>query len=211
MDDIVTRAAKVTTKLGLYSSLVALFATIGYGVAQILQTLNLLSKPLDDILIFGFSFCIAPPFMLAMLAVHYIAQGDKKIWSHAAVLFAVLYTMNALFIYSVQLFTVIPANGNVDHVLVVGPHSLFWTVDGFAYIFMSCSALFASLVFDKKGLAGRTKYFLLAHGLVLPLFCFAYFYPHFATWVLFIGSPWLITATGSLWMLSLYFRSLLLE
>ncbi|MBS1531264.1 MAG: hypothetical protein JSU01_13240 [Bacteroidetes bacterium] len=205
----VSKTDIIAARLGFYASMIAATATTGYGIAQILQVLNLLSKPLDDILIFGFSFCIAPAFLLAMLAVHYIAPADKRIWSHASVLCAVLYAMNALFIYSVQLFTVIPAGGNVDQVLIVGPHSLFWTVDGFAYIFMSCSALFASLVFDSKGLPGRTKYFLLAHGLVLPLFCFAYFYPHFATWVLFIGSPWLITAIGSLLILSLYFRSLL--
>ena len=211
MTAALSRTEIAAARLGAYSSVIALLATTGYGTVQILQVLNLLPKPLDDILIFGFSFCIAPPFMLAMLALHYSVQADKKLWSHAAVLFAVLYMMNAMLIYSVQLFTVIPSNGNADHVLIAGPHSLFWTVDGFAYIFMSCAALFASFTFGKKGLPGRTKYFLLAHGLVLPLFCFSYFYPHYATWVLLIGSPWVITAIGSLWMLALYFRSLLLK
>lgn len=197
----------ITSKTGFYSALVAMFATAGYSIVQLLQVLGMLRPPLDDILIFGFSFCIAPPFLLAILALHYSVPESKKLWSHAALLFALLYTANAMFIYSVQLFTVIPAQGKADNVLIVKPHSLFWTVDGFAYIFMSCSALFASLVFERTGLAGRTKYFLLAHGLIIPLFAFAYFYPHFSVWVLLIGSPWVITATGSLLTLALFFRA----
>ena len=57
-------------KVGFWSALVASFGAVGYSVVQIMQILKLLSYPLDAIIIYGFSLCIATPFILAMLALH---------------------------------------------------------------------------------------------------------------------------------------------
>ena len=73
-------------KVGFWSALVALVGAFGYSVAQILQLVSLVRYPSDAILIYGFSLCIATPFILAMLALHYLTPREKKFWSHAALL-----------------------------------------------------------------------------------------------------------------------------
>ncbi len=96
-----------TVKLGFYSALIAFIASVGYDVAQILQIVGSLKYPLDNILIFGFSLLIPIPFILAMLALHYSVSDDKKIWTHAALLFTVMYATYVTLNYVVQLTTVI--------------------------------------------------------------------------------------------------------
>ena len=49
-----------------------------YGIAQILQVVNILRPPLDGMLIFGISLAIVVPFMLAMLALHYTALSETR-------------------------------------------------------------------------------------------------------------------------------------
>ncbi len=59
-------------KIGFWSALVAFVAVFGFDVAQILQLIGIVSYPWDEVLIFGFSLFIATPFMLALLALHYV-------------------------------------------------------------------------------------------------------------------------------------------
>lgn len=79
---------KTIYKVGFWTALVAFVAASGYSVVQILQVIGLVSHPWDEILIYGFSLFIAAPFMLALLALHYVTPNEKRFWSHAAVLFA---------------------------------------------------------------------------------------------------------------------------
>jgi hypothetical protein len=44
---------------------------MAFNIAQFLQLIGVLTFPLDQIFIFGFSLCIVIPFLLAMLALHY--------------------------------------------------------------------------------------------------------------------------------------------
>lgn len=194
--------------VGFYSSIVAALAAIGYSVVQIMQVIGLLGTPLDGILIYGFSLCIAPPFLLAILALHYFVPDSRKFWSHAALLFAVMYTIYVVLMYTVQLATVIPfSNENqANDVLLVRPHSFFWTLDALGYICMGLSTLFAAFVFTGQTSQKLLRLFLLLNGLMVPFISFAYFYPEFSTWVLFIGSPWIITAPGSMVLLAIYFK-----
>ncbi|QEM02567.1 hypothetical protein DIU31_003185 [Mucilaginibacter rubeus] len=194
--------------VGFYAAMAAFLAMVGYGIVQILQVAGVTGYPLDDILIYGFSLAIAPPFLIAILALHHIVPGDRKFWSHAALLFALLYTVYVVMMYSVQLATVIPVslhNPSVN-ILTVTPHSFFWTLDALGYICMSLSTLFAAFVFKRDGAQKSLRRFLIANGLMIPLISFAYFYPHFSTWVLFIGTPWLVTAPGSVLLLAAFFR-----
>ena len=78
-------------KIGFWSGLIAFASTVAFVVVQILQLFSVLSYPLDEILIYGFSVCIVIPFLLEMLALHYITPPEKKFWSHAALIFTVLY------------------------------------------------------------------------------------------------------------------------
>src|SRR3954451_24947333 len=75
-------------KTGFWSGLVAFTATIAYCVVQALQLYDVLVYPTDEILIYSTSLCIVIPFVLEMLALHYITPDEKKFWSHAALTFA---------------------------------------------------------------------------------------------------------------------------
>ena len=192
-------------KVGFWSGLVAFVAAAGFSVAQILQVMGLLSYPWDEILIYGFSLFIATPFMLALLALHHVTPDDKKFWSHAAVLFAVMYVIYVTLNYVVQLTAVIPYAAP-DPVLVQTPHSLFWTVDALGYIALGLATLFAVPLFMKQGIQKWLRWFFLANGLVTPLISFVYFYPVFSTTLLLLGLPWIATSVGSMLFLTLFFR-----
>ncbi len=193
--------------LGFYSALAAFLATLGYGVVQLLQVGGVLPFPYDEISIFGFSLFIAPPFLLAMAAVHHSMDPDARIWSLASLLFAVMYTVYACLMYALQLGVVIPRLTDATGLALLAntPHSFLWTVDALAYLCMGVSAFFAGLAFTARNGAKWLRRFLLAHGLVTPLIAVAYFYPRFSITVLFIGAPWLITAPGSMLLLVLFF------
>lgn len=122
-------------KLGFWSALVAFVVASGFSVAQILQIVGIVSYPWDSILIYGFSLFIATPFMLALLALHHVTSDEKRFWSHATILFAVMYTTYVTLNYVVQLTAVIPYVAP-NPVLVQTPHSLFWTVDALGYTCM---------------------------------------------------------------------------
>ncbi|MDD5087342.1 MAG: hypothetical protein PHI18_00905 [bacterium] len=202
---------KDISKFGQYCALAATIATAGYDVVQLMQVAGLLKYPADAIVIYGFSLLIPVPFILAVLALHYSAPQEKKIWTHAALLFSVVYATYVLLNYVVQLTTVIPMSlqgrGEEIRVLDQTPHSLFWDVDALGYIFLALATLFASFRFSGRGLEGWVKGFFLANALVTPLICIVYFYPTFSyTLLLLFGTPWIITATGSMLMLVLFFR-----
>lgn len=199
---------KEAARIGSYAMIAAFIAAVGYGVVQIMQLLRFVTYPLDDILIYSFSLAIAPPFLIGMLALHYVIPSDHKFWSHAALLFAILYTVYVVLMYAVQLATVIPLSMH-DHsanVLTVTPHSFFWTIDALGYICMGISTFFAAFVFRDFSSEKWLRRFLMANGLVVPLISFAYFYPHFSTITLFIGAPWLITAPGSMLLLAIFLK-----
>jgi hypothetical protein len=74
-------------KVGFLSSFIAFVAAAGYSIAQILQIIGFISYPWDEIYIYGFALFIAAPFMMALLALHYVTAEERRFWSHAAVLF----------------------------------------------------------------------------------------------------------------------------
>lgn len=202
---------KVIYKFGFWSGLSAFMSTVAFVVAQTLQLLGALNYPWDEILIYGFSFCIVIPLILEILALHYITADEKKFWSHAAVLFTVIYAVFVTANYVVQLATVIPATlkGNADKisVLVQTPHSLFWDFDAIGYIFMGLAILFVIPVFKKQGFQRWVRYSFFIHGaIVTPLITFVYFYPDFSNELLLIGIPWGLTAPVSMLLLAIYFR-----
>src|SRR6266487_5437434 len=198
---------KTIYTFGFWSALVAFVAAVGFIVALMLQVVGVLVFPWDGILIFGFSLCIATPFMLAILALHYTVPNEKKIWSHAALLFAVIYTVYVTLNYVVQLGTVIPMTATADEIRILNqtPHSLFWDVDALGYIFMGLATLFAFPVFAKQGVQRCLRGFFLANGLITPLVAVYYFYPNFSNGLLLLSFPWGITLPGSLLLLALFF------
>jgi hypothetical protein len=201
---------RLTNTIGFWSALMAFIASVGYDVVQVLQVIGVLKYPIDAILIYGFSLGIPIPFILAMLALHYSAPNAKKIWTHAALLFTVIYAMYVTLNYVVQLATVIPMSlqGTLGEFRVLDqtPHSLFWDVDALGYIFMGIAMLCAVPVFAKSGLERWVRSFFLANFLFTPVIALVYFYPTFSTALLLLASPWMITASGSMLGLALFFK-----
>lgn len=188
-------------KFGGNAALTAFVAIVAFGVVQTAQLLGLLTYPADEIAIYATSICIAPPFLVAISAVHATAGPSGRFWSATALAFAGLYTAYALLTYAVQLGSVIPAfpraaAGASGFVLGMQPHSLFWTLDALAYICMGVSAGFAGLALTREQDRVARRW-LLAHAAVTPLICVAYFYPVFSPALLAFGAPWLVTAPGA--------------
>ena len=140
---------RTLNQVGYWSGLSACGATVAYVLVQILQVAGVLHAPLDAILIYATSLCIVVPFVLEMLALHYVTSGDKRFWTHAAVIFASIYAVFVTANYVIQLATVIPATLNHTaepiRVLEQTPHSMYWDYDAIGY------RLFLSAVF--RGIA----------------------------------------------------------
>lgn len=198
------------SKLGFRFGIAAFVANIGFVVAQTLQLLKILKYPFDEIFIYGFSLCIVIPFLLAMLALHYFSPDDKKYWSHAALIFTIIYSVFVTANYVVQLATVIPMTikGNADKIslLIQTPHSLFWDFDAIGYISMGIAMLLAIPVFKNFGFQKWVRISFLANALVTPLIAFVYFYPDFSETILLIAIPWTITAPTAMLMLAIMFK-----
>jgi hypothetical protein len=145
-----------------------------------------------------------------MLALHHITKPEKNFWSHAAVIFTVIYVVFVVADYIVQLATVIPmtVNGNANgiNILKQTPHSLFWDFDAIGYIAMGFATLFAVPVFKKTGFEKWVRYSFLVHSFTTPLIAFVYFYPDFSDSLLLFALPWAITAPTAMLMLALMFR-----
>lgn len=147
---------KTIYKVGFLSGLIAFASTVAFVIVQMLQVFGVLSYPWDEILIYGSSLCIVIPFMLEMLALHYVAPTEKKFWSHAALIFTVLCVVFVTANYVVQLATVIPMTlkGASDEIriLIQIPHSLFWNFYAIGYISMGL-ATFLPYRYLKKRLS----------------------------------------------------------
>ncbi len=197
-------------KIGYRSGLFAFGATMAFVVVQLLQLARVFSSPLDEILIYGTSLCIVIPFILVILALHYVTPNEKKFFSHAALIFAVMYALFVTANYVVQLATVIPMklNGSIAEfrVLEQTPHSMFWDFDALGYIFMGLATFIAIPVFKKHGFQKWVRLSFIAHALTTPLITFVYFYPVFSEKLLVLGFPWAITAPLAMLMLAVMFK-----
>ncbi|MHA4847346.1 hypothetical protein ACX0G7_24490 [Flavitalea antarctica] len=197
-------------QIGFRSGLIAFSTTVAYVIIQLLQLTGVLKYPWDEVLIYGSSLCIVIPFVLEMLALHYITSGEKKFWSHAALISTVLYSVFVTANYVVQLATVIPMKlkGNAAEIQLLEqtPHSLFWNFDALGYIFMGLACLAAIPLFEKNGFQKWVRLSLMANAVVTPLISIVYFYPTYSYNLLVLGYPWAITAPLSMLMLALWFR-----
>jgi len=197
-------------KAGFRFGIAAFTANAAFVLVQTLQLLRILHYPWDEILIYGFSLCIVIPFLMEMLALHHVTPHDKKYWSHAALLFTLIYAVFVSANYVVQLATVIPMTlrGASDQIslLIQTPHSLFWNFDAIGYISMGFATLFALPVFEKKGFQKWVRISFLANALVTPLIAFVYFYPDFSERILLLAIPWTITAPLAMLFLALMFK-----
>jgi hypothetical protein len=202
--------ARTISEVGYWSGLVAFGAVLAYDVVQILQIVGVLRFPHDEILIYGTSLCIVVPFVLEILSLHYLTSHDKRFWTHASLVFAIVYAVFVTANYVVQLATVIPAKlrgaSESIRVLEQTPHSLFWDYDAVGYISMGLAALVAIPALGKVGFERWVRLSFIAHALVTPLISIVYFYPTYSTKLLFLGFPWAVTAPLFMLMLAIMLR-----
>ncbi|HXQ46775.1 MAG TPA: hypothetical protein VN806_09175 [Caulobacteraceae bacterium] len=195
-------------KLGFYAASISFLAALGFGIVQLAEVVGLVRFPVADVLIYSFSLVIAAPFMLAIMALAFTAEGERRIWAAAALLLSVLYATYVTLVYAVQLASVIPAAiaGVAPHELTMYPHSMFWTLDGLGYVSMGAATALAAFALPRE--AVWTRRFLLANGWITPLIAFVYLYPQFSNGLLLLGAPWLVTAPGAILLLAGHFRRL---
>ncbi len=198
-------------KVGYWSGIAAFVSTTAYGVVQILQVVGVLRFPADEILIYGTSLCIVVPFVMEMLAFHYVTPPERQFWTHAALIFTILYAVFVTSNYAVQLATVVPAKlmGTSESIRLLEqtPHSLFWNYDAIGYVSMGLACLFAIPAVDCVGYERWVRRSLILHALMTPLISIVYFYPVFSTKLLVLGFPWAITAPLFMFMLATMLRS----
>jgi heme/copper-type cytochrome/quinol oxidase subunit 4 len=198
------------SEVGYWSGLAAFAAVVAYDVVQILQVLGVLQFPIDEILIYGTSLCIVVPFILEMLSFHHLTAKDKQFWTHASLIFTIIYAVFVIANYVVQLATVIPSKLNITSeaisVLDQTPHSMFWDYDAIGYISMGLATLFAIPALSKFGFDRWVRISFIAHVLVTPLISIVYFYPTYSHNLLFLGFPWAITAPVFMLLLAIMLR-----
>jgi len=202
--------ARSISEVGYWSGVAAFASAVAYDVVQILQVAGVFRFPLDEILIYGTSLCIVIPFVLEILALHYLTAKDKQFWTHASLIFATVYAVFVTANYVVQLATVIPAKlrgaSQAIRVLEQTPHSLFWDFDAIGYVAMGLATLVAVPALSKVGFERWVRLSFIANALVTPLISIVYFYPTYSNKLLFLGFPWAITAPLFMLMLAIMLR-----
>lgn len=154
---------------GFWSAVLTALFSILFVVGFILNAMGLLPPPWEVVIPVGASLLLAPSFVVMMVAVHYAAPAEKKIWSHIGITFAVLYAALVELVYVTWLFVVEPhvLRGQTDQValLIFTPGSFVQMVDGLGYTFMGIATLFAAPVFAGKRLEQWIRWLCLLNGL----------------------------------------------
>jgi len=114
------------------------------------------STPLGLVVLLTPSLFLGSSFLLVAVSIHELASPDRKIWSHAAVVFTTAYTVLISINYFVQLTWVTRrlAAGRtpgIEQFLFVPFDSFLYAFDILGYSFMSVATLFAAMVFTGKG------------------------------------------------------------
>jgi hypothetical protein len=196
--------------VGYRAGLAAFTATVAFDIAQTLQLAGVLRFPLDEILIYGTSLCIVVPLILEMLALHHLTTADRRYWTHAALVFTVIYAVFVTANYVVQLATVVPAKiagaAEAVRVLEQTPHSLFWDFDAIGYVSKGLATLLAVPALGDRGFERWVRVAFIAHAAVTPLIAVVYFLPEFSESLLMLGVPWAFTAPAFMLLLAFLLR-----
>src|SRR5690349_18309366 len=112
-----TLVSPSVVRLGFWSAVLATVFSLSYVVAQVFEWFGALgskggpssgSTVTGLILLLTPSFFLGSSFLLLMVSVHYLAGTDRKVWSHAALVFATVYAVLISTVYFVQLTLVAP-------------------------------------------------------------------------------------------------------
>ncbi|MEW6681312.1 MAG: hypothetical protein AB1451_00105 [Nitrospirota bacterium] len=205
-----------TKTVGFWSAVLATVFSIMYVVGQLAEWMGLLGSqggPESGSTLLGLVVLLTPSlflgssFLVLVVSIHQLASPDRRVWSHAAVVFATAYAVLISIVYFVQLTLVAPriARGQIEGIemfLFVPFDSFLYAVDILGYSFMSVATLFAAMVFSGSGLHRVVRWFLTANGLLLPFVALQmYFHP-----LIWVAALWAVTFPGSTWTLAILFR-----
>jgi hypothetical protein len=205
-----------TRTVGYWSAVLATVFSTAYVVGQLAEWLGVLGSqggPESGSTLLGLVVLLTPSlflgssFLLLVVTIHQLATPDRRIWSHAAVVFATAYAVLISMVYFVQLTLVAPriARGQtqgIEAFLFVPFDSFLYAVDILGYSFMSVATLLAARVFTGAGLQRTVRWFLTANGLLLPFIALQMYF-HALIW---IAALWAVTFPGSTWSLAILFR-----
>jgi len=176
------RIAPATRAVGFWSAVLATVFSLAYVAAQLAEWAGWLgsaggpesaSTPLGIALLLTPSLLLGSSFLVLVVSIHQLAPPERKVWSHAAVVFATMYATLISIVYYVQLTLVAPRmiqgrTAGIEMFLFTPFDSFLYAVDILGYSFMSVATLFAARVFTGAGLEGVVRRFLTANGLLLP-------------------------------------------
>lgn len=188
-------------KVGFYSALLTVLLTlVTFGIAFLTPPLSgpyctdgCFSYPYSDIASrFPRDYIWMYPAMLLslvyyvlMVAIHYFAPGDRKIFSHVGLSFALISTATLVIDYFLQVSVIQPSllQGETDGIALLSQfnaHGVFIVLEEIGFFMMSMSMLFMAPVF-----VGATK----AEKAIRWLFisCFALTAISFALYSVFYG------------------------
>jgi len=202
--------------VGFWSAVLATAFSISYVIGQLAEWIGLMgsgggpenpSTPLGLVVLLTPSLLLGSAFLLLVVAIDQLSVPDRKIWSHAAIVFATAYAVLISQNYFVQLTWVAPrlAHGQtkgLEPFLFMPFDSFMYAVDILGYSFMSAATLLAARVFMGKGQERVVRWFLTANGLLVP-FLALQMYVH---WFIWIAALWAVTFPGSTWSLAVFFR-----
>jgi hypothetical protein len=156
------------------------------------------------------SLLLAPCFVALMVAVHYYAAPERRLWSHLGLAFTLLYAGLALTNYLVQLTTVRRSllGGETDGLapLVMGnPHSVFWALAS-TYILLNLAMLFAAPVFAGGLLERWVRWLFVANGLTAPINVLVIALDSPALYLIASLVPWCVVFTAATGLLAVLFR-----
>jgi hypothetical protein len=129
---------------------------------------SFLTVPWDQIIPIGASILIAPSFLLLMVSLYYATAETKKIWTHAAIAFAILYAAFVSIVYVTLLFVVEPHV--VHHTesevapFLFGHGTFLQMMDGLGYTYMSLAICLTAPVFAGGRLAAWIRGIAIASG-----------------------------------------------
>jgi hypothetical protein len=210
------KLSPTVSKLGYWSAFSASLFSIIFIIGQLAEWFDLMgsgggpenaSTALGLIVLLLPSLLLAPSFALLMLCVHYYSAEDKKVWSHAGIMFATIYAVMVCINYYVQLSLVVPhmIRGEIESIrpfLFTPFDSFIYSVDVLGYSFMSLSTLFAAFVFTGPGLERTARRFMIANGFLIPFLLLQIYY-HPLIWP---ASLWAIAFPGATISLAMIFK-----
>lgn len=199
--------AKQVTQLGFWSAVLAALLSIIFTAGAVLGILGVLRSPWDVIVGEGASLLLAPTFVIMIVCVHYLAPDQKRLWSHTALAFALLYAALASIVYVVWLFVVEPKviSGESEEVapFLFEPGSFTQMVDGLAYTYMGIATLFAAPVFSRTrgGVERWVRRLCLVNGALSVLVFLSYVF-----YSLILGIWWSFSFPALAIVLAVHFR-----